>query len=57
MQSSGAVQHHRQADRFPDDNDDALWAATDRIMADAAEPHAAHAETYSPCPPTEGADT
>jgi hypothetical protein len=33
----GAVQRHRDADRFKDDHDEALYAAMDRVLRDAAE--------------------
>lgn len=33
-----AVSHHRKADRFKDDHDEALYAARARILKDAARP-------------------
>lgn len=32
----GAVQHHRNADRFKEDHDEALYTAMDRVLRDAA---------------------
>lgn len=32
-----AVQHHRDADRFKDDHDEALYAAMDRVLRDATK--------------------
>jgi len=31
-----AISHHQQADRFKDDHDEALYAARERILRDAA---------------------
>lgn len=33
-----AISHHKAAERFPDDHDEALWAARDRILRAAATP-------------------
>jgi hypothetical protein len=33
-----AITHHRAADRFKDDHDDALYAARDRVLKDIALP-------------------